>query len=141
MKRQIGNLLGVLSLLLVAACANAQTIAKVNVPFGFVANKATLPAGAYTVDLVSNTSSNRILALRSADARVGMLLMGNHATSAKPSENSRLVFHRYGNQYFLSQIWMAGETSGHQFPISRREAELAKNQTPSENVIVLASLR
>ena len=141
MKRQIANLLGVLSLLLVAACASAQTVAKVNVPFGFVVNKATLPAGAYRIDSVSNTSSTPILALRSEDARVAMLIMGNHATSAEPSENSRLVFRRYGDQYFLSQIWMAGETSGHELPISRREAELAKNQQPSEDVIVLASLR
>jgi hypothetical protein len=70
-----------------------------------------------------------------------MLIMGNHATSAVPSETSRLVFRRYGDQYFLAQIWMAGETSGHELPISRREAELAKNQQPSEDVIVLASLR
>ena len=141
MKKQIANLLGVLSLLLVAACASAQTVAKVNLPFGFVVNKATLPAGAYTVDVVSNTSSTRILALRSRDARIGMLPMGNNATSTKPSENSRLVFHRYGDQYFLSQIWIAGEASGHEFPISSREAELAMNQRPSEDVIVLASLR
>ena len=141
MKRQIVNLLGVLSLLLVAACASAQIAAKVNVPFGFVVNQAALPAGAYRIDSVSTTTSTQILALRSEDARVAMLIVGNHATSTKPSENSRLVFRRYGDQYFLSQIWVAGQTSGHELPISRREAELAKSQQPSEDVIVLAALR
>ena len=141
MKKQIANLLGVLSLLLVAACANAQTVAKANVPFDFVVEKATLPAGAYTIDSITNSSATRILALRSADARVAMLLMPNHATSSEPSPDSRLVFHRYGEQYFLSQIWVAGESSGHQLRISRRESEVAKNQQPSEEVIVLASLR
>ena len=142
MKKQIANLLGVLSLLLVAACANAQTVAKADIPFGFVVDKATLPAGTYSIDSISNTSSTEILALRSLDGRVGMLLMPNHqTTSANPSPDSRLVFHRYGDQYFLSQIWVAGESRGRELKVSRREAEVAKNQQTSEDVIVMAALR
>lgn len=141
MKRQIAKLLGVFGLLLVAACANAQTVyVTANIPFSFVVDKATLPAGAYSVKAISSAASKTLL-IQSADARIQMLVLPNNARSLDPSPNTRLVFHRYGSQYFLSQIWMQGNSSGEQFRTSRREAEMAKSIPESENVIVLASLR
>jgi hypothetical protein len=35
-----------------------------------------------------------------------------------------LVFHRYGNQYFLSQIWDGRSNAGIELPESKREKEL-----------------
>jgi hypothetical protein len=43
----------------------------------------------------------------------------------KSSQEPKLVFHRYGNQYFLSQIWTTSESRD--FPMSRAERELKKN--------------
>jgi hypothetical protein len=140
MKRQIVSLVGVLGLLLVAACANAQTLkVTANVPFDFVVDKATLPAGAYSIDEITHGSA--ALTIRNRDAGVSKMQLADHANSLNASPDTRLVFHRYGERYFLSQIWIAGETSGREFPISKREAEMAKNSQPSENVIVLAELR
>jgi hypothetical protein len=51
------------------------------------------------------------------------------------------LFHRYGDTYFLAQIWMQGEKQGRELRKTRRETEMAKNLQPSEDVIVLASLR
>ena len=39
---------------------------------------------------------------------------------------SRLVFNRYGDQYFLSQVWMAGSDTGRDLFQSRNERNLAK---------------
>ena len=50
---------------------------------------------------------------------------------------SKLIFNRYGNKYFLSQIWTAGSKSGRELPKSQRETELAGKQAKRE-VAVLA---
>lgn len=142
MKRQIANLLGVFGLLLMAACANAQDVnLKANIPFDFVVGKATLPAGAYSIQSIDAARSMTLL-IKGNEGKVLKLVSPNVAQALHPSEKTRLLFHRYGDQYFLSQIWMGGEAIGRQFRMSRRESELASNlQSHSEDVIVMAALR
>jgi electron transfer flavoprotein alpha/beta subunit len=71
---------------------------KANIPFAFTLGSKTLPAGRYTIssplpDVVTvRNDQNRMTA---ASAVYG---------SDKQSANSVLVFHRYGNQYFLEEI-------------------------------------
>ena len=60
--------------------------------------------------------------------------------SGRVSEQTKLVFTRYGEQYFLSEIWMAGYRAGWQVPKSRREVEIAQNETVQQ-VVILAELR
>lgn len=139
MKRQIVNIVGVFGLLLMAACANAQDLKlKANVPFDFKVDKATMSAGAYTINAV--TSGSSALIIRN-DEGMSRITLANSARSLNVSPDTRLVFHRYGDEYFLSQIWVSGEKQGREFPVSRREAEMAKNSNPAEDVIVLAELR
>jgi hypothetical protein len=141
MKRQIVSLLGVFGLLLVAACASAQSLkVSANVPFNFVVDKATLPAGAYSIDAISSSGSKTLL-IQNRDARIQMVTLPNSAESLHPSSSTCLVFHRYGDRYFLAQIWVAGNNSGRQFRMSRHETEVATNTQPAQDVIVLASLR
>jgi hypothetical protein len=63
-----------------------------------------------------------------------------HGAQAKePQSESKLVFNRYGNRYFLSQVWTAGSIRGRQLPISPREKEmpqLARNETKAEVTLV-----
>jgi hypothetical protein len=47
--------------------------------------------------------------------------------SLNTTSRAKLVFHRYGDQYFLYQVWAAGATSGRQFPKSRSEREVLQN--------------
>jgi len=141
MKRQIAKLIGVLGLLLVAACANAQTLkVKANVPFDFVVDKATLPAGAYYIQDVMPESSTA-LAIRNFDVGIGRMLLSNPAQTLVASDDTRLVFHRYGDTYFLSQIWLQGSSEGRHIKMSKREAEVARNGQRDKDVIVLASLQ
>src|SRR2546422_3486746 len=41
----------------------------------------------------------------------------------------RSIFNRYGNKYFLSQIWTAGSKSGRELPKSQRETERSEEHT------------
>jgi hypothetical protein len=141
MKRQISNLLAVFSLVLVAACANAQTL-KANIPFDFTVDKATLSAGVYTIEPISNQAVTNTLHLRAESGKGNLLIVPNHKSeSAEPSEKSMLVFHRYGTTYFLSEIWVQGSNEGRVFKASPREKEMARGGAPVENVILMAALR
>ena len=142
MKRHIANLLGVFGLLLMAACASAQSVnVKANVPFDFVVGNATLPAGAYSIQSINDGIGSPALMIRGTENKVGRLVGSSTAENLEPAETSHLLFHRYGDTYFLAQIWVQGEQRGRALGMTHREAELAKNLQSSGDVIVLASLR
>ena len=68
----------------------------------------------------------------------------NAAQNLKPADKTKLVFNRYGNRYFLSEIWVNGATRGHQLPKTCRERELAKDfaqDLTHRRVEIVASLR
>ena len=127
-----------LSMLLIGSLAYARDLnMKVNVPFDFVVNGATLPSGEYTVQ---GLSLGNAISIRKADQTAKALALGIRCESRETSEKSKLVFHRYGNRYFLAQIWMAGDNTGHALPKGRLENEMAQNRS-AEEVVLLAALR
>src|SRR5581483_8581372 len=127
MKRQVLTLVTVIAVLLVSGSAYAQTISvKAEIPFDFVVSGHTLAAGPYTIDSMGNGGAKALL-VRSADQQEKMIVLASGAQSAQPADRTKLVFHRYGARYFLSQIWVAGNPLGHQLPKSRREAEVARD--------------
>jgi hypothetical protein len=134
MKKQLFTLLA-LGLLFATASAYAQTALKANVPFNFIVAGNTLPAGEYTIQSLDTNAG--VLIIRGSDKSQKMV-MANSCASAKPSDTTKLVFHRYGDRYFLSQIWTAGNASGAELPPSRRESEVAMD-FPRQNVVLVAS--
>jgi hypothetical protein len=140
MKRQVITLVGVLSLVLVAGSAFAQTNhVQAKIPFDFMVGKATLPAGQY--DLTSlNDGANKLSVLRGSDGRSNAIFSANRVESRNASDKTKLVFHRVGDQYFLRQIWAEGAYAGRELPPTKLESELAMNNSP-EQVVVLAELK
>jgi hypothetical protein len=141
MKRQAFSI-SLLSLLLMAGSAIAQTIhARANVPFNFSVGNKTLPAGAYDIRTIS--SDTKMLLLHARDGKANMIVGSNGTESLKSAEKTKLVFHRYGSQYFLAEIWVGGATLGRQLPKTSREKELAKelaSDLAQRQVEVVASL-
>lgn len=138
MKKQLFALLG-LGLLMATAFAYAQTgVVKMNIPFNFIVGKTTLPAGDYTIENVSDSAQAILVA--NSDRTSTAMLLANACESTTAAPKTKLVFHRYGNQYFLAQIWKAGNDRGQELPQSRRETEVAMS-SPAQNVVVVATLR
>jgi hypothetical protein len=138
MKNKLRSLLG-LGLVLVAASAFAQTIrVKSDVPFNFMFDKQTLPAGEYTIQ--SMDLSGMTLAIRNAEGKQVGQVQTNRCQKLDAAKETKLVFHRLGDQYFLSQVWVIGQSDGHEFSKTRQEKEVALN-TAEENVVITASLR
>jgi hypothetical protein len=111
--------------LTLAAAGYAQSAQelKVTVPFGFVAGSRTLPAGEYTVSQPANTSS---VVIRSADG-AGVSMITNQVESPGRRETAKLVFHRYGDHYFLAEVWDTDRSTGSQLPKTPQERELAQH--------------
>ena len=109
MKRQAYKLMALLVLVgSVALAAQAQTSGRTrliaNVPFQFNVGEKTMPAGEYTVIQVNPSSDQAVLQLRSKDGSRTVMIQTSNVTG-KASESARLVFNRYGSQYFFSQAW------------------------------------
>ncbi len=127
----------VLSIIAAAQVAQADEPMTVNIPFAFVAGNATLPAGEYRVQKLDRNPA--VVLIRCSGASAAAMVMSNAAQAKETQTQSKLVFNRYGNRYFLSQVWAAGSIRGRQLLKSSREKEisqLARIETKSEVALV-----
>jgi hypothetical protein len=127
MKRQAFSLVSLLTLLLVAGSAFAQTVhLRGNIPFNFAVGNKTFPAGTYDIGSIES-GTGKILLLQARDSNTSMMLNSNAAETLEPADKTKLGFNQYGNRYFLSQIWVNGSTLGRQLPKSSGEKEMARD--------------
>lgn len=144
MKRKVIKRLTILSLISIftlcaaVASANAQLSIPIRakIPFDFSVGDKKLAAGEYTFSRLSGFSDSKMMSVSSVDASTRMFHSTLAAQVLTPKNESTLVFHRYGNQYFLEQIWMDGEQEGTQVPESRSERTIRQQlvQTQQSNM-------
>jgi hypothetical protein len=129
MKTNIVKSLSMVALVVVAALATGAVTAqaqsnrlKADVPFEFSVGDSTLPAGSYIAQSTSQQGDVIIIrGLSNGESRMRV----SHAVTANGSSQARLVFHKYGQRYFLSEIWGGGE-SGRQVLKSKQEKALER---------------
>ena len=114
-----------------------------------------MPAGEYSFQTIVSAGDG--LLIRSADGKTSALRLSEPTEKAKDKSHARLVFHRYGDRYFLAQVWTGANNTGRQLLKSQdesaveRELTIAsasdnahasdKSQTLYETVEILAVLR
>ena len=118
-------------------CLLAQSPMRVTIPFDFNIGSNSFTAGDYTVKQDLQTS---VVAIQSADNRSHMMTLTIGAQAGKAPEEGKLVFNRYGDQYFLSQVWTAGSAAGRRLLPSRAEKELIARAS-SKPVTLVASTK
>jgi hypothetical protein len=135
MKRQTLSALIVVGLILVAAFAAQAQLERrvvVNVPFDFAVGKKMLPAGQYTIRRIVR-DNDRLLLVQSADGRIAQTIQTSAVEANTPTDNVQVKFHRYGDKYFLFQVWTPGNGTGRELPKSQLEQitirELARGAT------------
>ena len=114
-----------------AALAQVQgPTVKVNIPFGFENGQQHFAPGMYTLQNEGN-----FLFIRGA---VSGASLTTPAETREPSSSSKIVFHRYGERYFLRSVWVAGRTIHTELPKSKSEKRLqiAGNATVKDGVDV-----
>jgi hypothetical protein len=111
-----------------------QTIMTANVPFAFSVGEKQLPAGAYAV-----REMGRATLIQSKGYETSVLGVYSYAGPSKADE-TKLVFNKVGDHYFLAQIWTRARDQGLSVPQSKLEKEMrASNSGPQgglETVIV-----
>jgi len=135
MKSKILVAFGVL-VALAAWPAAAQMASSVvaTIPFGFTAGNADLPAGKYTIERAGPVGSVVIRNLEENDA---VYLPVIPAQDKQREGKARLVFNKYGDQYFLTQVWTGNAQAGVHLRKSRRERETAAAGRAQQIVAVL----
>ncbi len=102
-----------------------------DIPFPFTVANQSLPPGRYTITPVNQTL------LRIFDSHNQGTVILAHSTDAMAAEaTGRMVFHRYGDAYFLSEVWDPTSGTGHQLFESRAETELTRKQTAVEIAVL-----
>ena len=116
-------MLALVSGILMIACASAQAqsrTTRASISFDFAAANNTMKAGEYTIQQVNPQT----ILLKSADRKSQVYVMTQSVKSLS-RRPQRLVFRRYGNSYFLSEIWTT-EFSGMRLAASKEEKSIAK---------------
>jgi hypothetical protein len=108
----------------------------VNIPFSFAAGAKTLPAGQYEVQ----TPRSNVVMIQSMDSKSAMILPAHSAEARQMNGVTALKFNRYGDRYFLSQIW-AGDIVGKELSKSRAEREQIAAAPFSRGSVTLAADR
>lgn len=125
MKRQLlrGTMMSLLvvALTLISAAASAaqSRMATADVPFDFVAANKTLPAGHYNIS--ASTAGSEVLKISASQKSATVFAMTIPLSRNKATDKGKLVFRRYGNRYFLAEIWAGGEREGQKLQKSREE--------------------
>jgi hypothetical protein len=118
--------------------ANAQlrNPIRAKISFDFNVGEKKLPAGEYIFRRVSDFSNTNTMSVNNVDGSVHLFKSTLEAQVLTPKNQSVLVFHKYGDQYFLEQIWLRGDLEGTQLPESRTERTTKRQlaQTQQKNM-------
>lgn len=144
MKKQMFGALavGCLLALIVAVPARAQmpgTTMRANIPFDFIIRGRTFPAGNYEV--MRLTDAPEVLEIRNVNNKHDHAAFETEAFRENQIANrDELIFNRYGDSYFLSEVVTSGEQTGRELRPSHAERQLrrdmAKNNRQPETVAV-----
>jgi hypothetical protein len=117
-KRMLALTLIMLPVLAAAQLTATQKIVA-QVPFEFMVANKHVPAGECSVQFS----------------------MANPGETKNPASTYALVFHRYGDQYFLTGVKLAAERTTYRLPESKAEAEIRAQNVPATEEILVASLK
>ncbi|HKV82537.1 MAG TPA: hypothetical protein VJP02_30595 [Candidatus Sulfotelmatobacter sp.] len=128
----------VLMLLFVPLIAAAQLAPTerivMQVPFKFTVGNVAIPGGEIIVQSANEQGS--LLLLRNRDARVSVFTLPAKARSNKAAPVTAMVFHKYGDRYFLTGLKIGASNAVYEFRQSKLEKEFeAQNLHPTQEVL------
>ena len=130
MTRKIYSTFAMMGLFLVLAVGSVQAQSgsslEINIRFDFQIGSKVLPAGTYTVRRLSQNSM--VVESKAGGERVIAQTPGTADGGGKETP-AKLVFHQYGDQYFLAQVWLDRDADGRKLIKSNAEREASEAQT------------
>jgi hypothetical protein len=118
--------------------AHAQIVGdlEANIPFQFHAGNVKLPAGKYRIRMLDN-SDLTLMEISSVDGSTSALFQVRETEASSQPAKSELIFNKYGDRYFLADLFDEGNPSGSQVVESRYEQRISEQgATAQEHVPV-----
>lgn len=128
-KRFVAAGLLVMAIIAAGVSAQAQTLQyrlTANIPFDFTVADKKLPAGKYWIRRALGSGGDTVLQISSTDGHVNVTRLSIPVVTFAPKNESSLIFHRFGDEYFLSQIWPAGGSTGRGLLKTHAERDLER---------------
>ena len=123
MKKQVLRIVVGAMVLLAALAAVAQNSSGkvlVNVPFEFVVGSQHMPPGRYMV----TSAANGFLQIHDTEVADNQMFLPVNSIYSNSPKDAKLVFHRYGDTYFLAEVWNGKGVVGKQVVKSNAEKEI-----------------
>ena len=105
------------------AQSDRQTI--IHIPFNFTVGEKSFPSGKYVIERNGN-NSDTVWVIKNKETDRSAIVVTRPARANDVVEETRLVFNRYDDLYFLSEFWIPGSNTGRELQISNRERALEK---------------
>ena len=118
----VSTTMAMLTVVSIPAVVHAQTAMRVTIPFGFYIGTQKFPSGNYTVEV-----SSTYLKVSDRGGHSAFVLTNPVANpESRTLSVGKMLFMRYDNYYFLSEVRRAGYPSGNGLPPSQMETQIAK---------------
>jgi hypothetical protein len=144
MKKQAIRSFTILGLLLVVTAVSVRAQSErskvTNIPFSFIVGEKTLPAGEYTIE-PNRRDYDKVWLVQSREGHANAVVITIPTRAFEIQEKGKLVFRKYGDMYFLSQIWTAGGNSGRELLIPRLKHEVAKTTIDRQTIVLAIGFR
>jgi hypothetical protein len=137
-KRMFALVLTMLPVLAVAQLQNTNQIVA-QVPFKFMVGGKMLPAGECVIDRA--TPDGKTIAIRNWGASTNLFSSVFPVETKNVTQGYALVFHKYGDRYFLTGLELRGSRTIYQLPETRAEAEMRAQNIPVSEETLTASLK
>lgn len=138
MTKQTFAILAAFSLAAVSLMGQSSPQIRANVPFDFVVGSKTFPAGEYVVQTGLMPNSTWI---RGTNSGAHAIFLSHPSTGWNAADEVSLKFHRYGDRYFLYQVFTLGDGVGQELPKSRAESQEIAARPASRGTVTLAAKR
>jgi hypothetical protein len=125
----------VASVVLSERCFAQPHVLAANIPFAFQVGNKWLPAGKYEIESVP-TGAGSYQVIRAANGDTQLRFFTIPVNVREASSQPQLVFHRYLNGYYLSQI-RTGEGKSRQLYESKSEKQAARKSASIEFAIAV----
>jgi hypothetical protein len=120
--------------------ANAQIIGglQANIPFQFHAGAASLPAGNYRIRMLDNNNLT-LMEISNLDGTRSALIQVQDTDANSTPTKSELIFNKYGDQYFLAEMFDEGDASGSKVVESSLEKKISQGTVTAQKHVPAGS--
>lgn len=125
------KILALASLILISLVAGASAqepsrTKQVRIDFDFYTGKKLMPAGDYTVSLLQNGTTQKLILVQQKDGDSQAIITSVPNRNKAAYQPGSIIFNRYGNKYFLAGVQLGDSSVLHTAIKTQAEREILK---------------